>query len=338
MAKVSVREISRVTGFSPATVSNALNHKRSVSEETARIIREAAQQLGYQQSAQMESIQFVLARKNGKIIDESTFHPAVIEGVERQAKQYGMSTTFVSMDFSDLEAARPQVEALASNPAAAIILLGTELGEEDYALFDGARAHLIILDGWSKHRNFDAVLMANEDSAIHAVNYLMERGHTDIGSLAGDFRIHNFRAREHGYNHALTDAGLAHDPKWRVELGTTLQTAYEDMSAWLDGASKDDLPTAFFADNDLLAVGAMRALTEHGVRVPEDVSVVGFDDLSVGAFSNPPLTTVHVLKHEVGETAVRRLIGGIERPKTFTCKTQMSTYLVERASVRDLRA
>ena len=89
MAKVSVREISRATGFSPATVSNALNGKRSVSEETARIIREAAQNMGYQQSAQLDAITFVLARKSGKIVDESTFHPSVIEGVERQARRHG---------------------------------------------------------------------------------------------------------------------------------------------------------------------------------------------------------------------------------------------------------
>lgn len=79
MAKVSVREISRATGFSPATVSNALNGKRSVSEETAKVILECAQSLGYQQSTRLESIQFVLARKTGAILDESTFHPAVIE-------------------------------------------------------------------------------------------------------------------------------------------------------------------------------------------------------------------------------------------------------------------
>ena len=89
MAKASVREISRITGFSPATVSNALNRKRSVSEETAKVILECAQSLGYQQSTQLESIQFVLARKTGAILDESTFHPAVIEGVERQARRHG---------------------------------------------------------------------------------------------------------------------------------------------------------------------------------------------------------------------------------------------------------
>ena len=93
MAKASVREISRITGFSPATVSNALNRKRSVSEETAKVILECAQSLGYQQSTQLESIQFVLARKTAAILDESTFHPAVIEGVERQARRHGMSTS-----------------------------------------------------------------------------------------------------------------------------------------------------------------------------------------------------------------------------------------------------
>lgn len=129
MAKASVREISRITGFSPATVSNALNRKRSVSEETAKVILECAQSLGYQQSTQLESIQFVLARKTGAILDESTFHPAVIEGVERQARRHGMSTSFVSLDFSDLDAVRPQVEGLIADPSAAIVLMGTELGE-----------------------------------------------------------------------------------------------------------------------------------------------------------------------------------------------------------------
>lgn len=336
MPKASVREISRITGFSPATVSNALNRKRSVSEETAKIILECAQSLGYQQASQLESIQFVLARKTGAIFDESTFHPAVIEGVERQARRHGMSTSFVSLDFSDLDAVRPQVEGLISDPSAAIVLMGTELGEEDFALFANTAAHLIVLDGWSDRQYFDAVIIDNNDSALRAVDYLIEKGHRKIGYLAGQLRICNFKDRERGYRQALEDAGIESNPAWRVVLGTTLETAYEDMGAWLDGTPRDELPTAFFADNDVLAVGAMRALSEHGIDVPNDVSIIGFDDLSVGAFSNPPLTTVHVPKHEVGEIAVRRLVGNIRNPKSYTCKTAVSTYFVERQSVRAL--
>lgn len=333
MAKASVREISRMTGFSPATVSNALNNKRSVSEETARIIREAAKSMGYRQSSGLNAITFVLARKNGKIIDESTFHPSVIEGVERQASRHEMGTSFVSLDFSDLDAVRPQVDAIMDDPEAAVVLLGTELGEEDFELFHDRPAHIIVLDSWSDRFDFDAVVMANEESALRATSHLISNGHRNIGYLAGDFRIQNFKARERGFRQALEESGLQSDPAWRVPLGTTLERAYEDMAAWLKKAQLTELPTAFFADNDVLAVGAMRALLEAGIRVPEDVSIIGFDDLSIGAFSNPPLTTVHVLKHEVGEIAVRRLIGNISNLKKFTCKTQVSTYFVERKSV-----
>ena len=230
MAKASVREISRITGFSPATVSNALNRKRSVSEETAKVILECAQSLGYQQSTQLESIQFVLARKTGAILDESTFHPAVIEGVERQARRHGMSTSFVSLDFSDLDAVRPQVEGLIADPSAAIVLMGTELGEEDYALFANAAAHLIVLDGWSDRQYFDAVVIANTDSVLRAVDHLIEKGHKQIGYLAGDLRIRNFKDRERGYRQALEDAGLEPNPAWHVTLGTTLELSLIHIS------------------------------------------------------------------------------------------------------------
>ena len=203
-------------------------------------------------------------------------------------------------------------------------------------MFANAAAHLIVLDGWSDRQYFDAVVIANTDSVLRAVDYLIEKGHKQIGYLAGDLRIRNFKDRERGYRQALEDADLEANPTWRVTLGTTLEGAYRDMGAWLDSVSRDDLPTAFFAENDVLAVGAMRALNEHGIRVPEDVSIIGFDDLSLGAFSNPPLTTVHVPKHEVGEIAVRRLVGNIRNPKSYTCKTAVSTYFVERQSVREI--
>ena len=336
MAKVSVREISRATGFSPATVSNALNHKRSVSEETSKIILDAARVMGYQQPSALDTIQFVLARKDGKIVDESTFHPSVIEGVERQARRMGMSTSFVTLDFSDLDAVRPQVERLMGDASAAVVLLATELGEKEFELLKGSAAHVVVLDGWSDRQYFDTVVISNADSALRAVNHLIEKGHRKIYYLAGESRIQNFRARERGYHQAMAEADIDKSMSGVVTLGTTLETAYEDMAAWLDKTPREDLPTAFFADNDVLAVGAMRALSEHGLKVPRDVSIIGFDDLALGSFSNPPLTTVHVLKHEVGEIAVRRLLGNINDPKSYTCKTVVNTYFVERQSVREL--
>ena len=101
--KVSVRKISEITGFSPATVSNALNHKRGVNKETAGKILKVAKELGYQTGERIRKIRFVIFRRNGLIIDDSAFHPAVIEGVERQAKLMGYETLFCHVDVKDPE-------------------------------------------------------------------------------------------------------------------------------------------------------------------------------------------------------------------------------------------
>lgn len=143
-----------------------------------------------------------------------------------------MSTSFVSLDFSDLDAVCPQVEGLIADPSAAIVLMGTELGEEDYALFANAAAHLIVLDGWSDRQYFDAVVIANTGFGAARRGLPYREGHKQIGYLAGDLRIRNFKDRERGYRQALEDADLEANSTWRVTLGTTLEGAYRDMGAW----------------------------------------------------------------------------------------------------------
>ena len=98
----------------------------------------------------------------------------------------------------------------------------------------------------------------------------------------------------------------------------------------------EDLPTAFFADNDTIAIGAMRAIKEQGYRIPEDISIIGFDNISYGAISEPPLTTINVHKHEMGEMAVRELVRVTESSGRIKMKVQVCTDFVERASVRTL--
>lgn len=335
MAKVGVREVSAATGFSPATVSKALNRKPGVNERTAQRIWEAARELGYRQASLADTVSFVVARKTGRIIDDSTFHPAVIEGVEHQAREMGLKTTFTTLDLADAVQARGAVTELFETEKASCVVLATELDEDDLALFAPYTDRLVLLDNFSEEHRFDSVVISNRISAKCAVRYLARRGHRSIGYLSCDFRIHNFRMREQGYLEGLAAAGLAFDPSWRVELGTTFDEVYQGMASWLAAGPRRTLPTAFFADSDLIAVGALRALTEAGVRVPEEVSLFGFDDGQLSAFSAPPLTTVHVMRREMGEIAVRRLVGNMRNRKGYTCTTQVHTELIERKSVCD---
>ena len=119
-----------------------------------------------------------------------------------------------------------------------------------------------------------------------------------------------------------------------VELSTTMNGAYKDMKLYLE--KKPQMPTAFFADNDMIALGAMKALQEMGYEIPKDISIIGFDDLPFSEISNPPLTTLRVPKQEMGRLAVKKLLEAMEENVKIKTKTQVCTMFVERESVRDL--
>lgn len=334
--KPNVRKISQITGFSPATVSNALNMKRGVSKETAERIFQAAEELGYSTAGKgIRNIKFVLFRRDGSIIDDNPFHNYLMEGVQEEASKNGMDTIFVRLDRGDPNY-REEVYRLVSDPNSCILLLGTEMEQGDYELFRNCRCPITVLDGWCRQGWFDAVAINNTDSAAQVVNYLRQRGHRKIGYIKGRFRIDAFRCREIGFRQAMLENGLTADRDWIIPVGTQTETAYRDMLTWLEDRSRDRLPTAFFADNDLIAFGAMKALWENGIRVPEDVSLVGFDDLPYCAVSIPPLTTVRVHKHEMGRMAVRQLLTMAEQKNEVRYKMECCTSQVERESVRTI--
>ncbi|HAX52068.1 LacI family DNA-binding transcriptional regulator [Muricomes intestini] len=333
--KISIKQISQITGFSPATVSNALNHKRGVNGETAEKIFQAAERLGYRADRTISKLRFVTYRKNGQIIDDSQIFPAMIEGVERQAKAMGYETTFSHLNYcaSDFE---DRLREVTDDTSSLVILLGTEMLDEDYKFFMDYRGYLIILDGWCEDMAFDAVLINNTDAAANAIEYLIKKGHKEIGYLRGGYRIKSFQYREYGYYRTLAAHNYPKNPEYIVTLGTRIETAYVDMKYYLEG--EPELPTAFFADNDIIALGAIRALEEKGIRIPEQVSIVGFDDIHFGAVSGRGLTTIHVFKQEMGEVAVRRAMDHIKYPgRMVKTKIQVGTEFLERGSVRDIK-
>lgn len=332
--KVNIRKISEDTGFSISTVSNALNHKKGVNKETAKKILEAAQELGYNMEEEITKIRFVIFRRNGMIIDESFFHPAVIEGVEYQAKAMGYEMVFCYVDIRD-PGYKEQLADILADMQSVIILLGTEMLEEDYEPYANAKNRIILLDGWSDKYVFDSVLINDTEAAIEAVEYLVKKGHTKIGYLKGEFRIQAFRSREKGYYYAMNHHGYPVMPEYTVTLGTRIETAYQKMKEYL--ARAKEVPTAFFADNDVIAIGSMQAIKEYGYQIPEDISVIGFDDVSYGIVSDPPLSTVHVYKQELGSRAVRELLSANSRNSEAKVKIQVCAKFVERGSVKELK-
>ena len=333
--KVSMKQISEETGFSTATVCNALKHKYGVNPATAEKILKKADELGYKANSREVSIgrvRLLILKKTGLIIDNSPFFPSLIEGVEQQSKTMGMEIllTTLSMNAPDYER---RMEEILRDASTALIVLGTELEENDYRCFTKAVCPIIILDSASRTYPFDSVQINNEETVASVVQYLLDRGHPKIGFIRGSIRIKAFLERSKGLRGALAAAGLKAEPI--ITVGTTTETAYSDMVKYLQTRPK--LPTAFFADDDAIALGAMRALKENGVHIPKDVSLIGFDDLAFGEISSPRLTTVHVFKEEMGRMAVRRMFDHINLGSTINAKILVYTNFIERDSVRDLR-
>lgn len=331
--KVNIRKISEITGFSMSTVSNALNRKRGVNKQTAEKILKTAEELGYRVEEELTKIRFVIFRKNGMIIDESSFHPAVIEGVEHQAKLMGYETIFCYVDVNDPDYEEQLVDIL-EDKQSAVVLLGTEMMEEDYEPYACSKNRIILLDGRSDRYAIDSVLINDTEAAEEAVGYLAEKGHERIGYLRGEFRIQAFRSRELGYYQKMHRLGLPVKPEYIAVVGTRIETAYQKMKEYLAGA--EELPTAFFADNDVIAIGCMRAMKECGYDVPGDISVIGFDDVAYGMVSDPPLSTMHVYKQELGARAVCELLSMNEKDNRAKVKIQVCAEFVERGSVKEI--
>lgn len=333
--KINIKKLSELTGFSQATVSNALNNKKGVNKETAEKIRKVARETGYLTDLRISSVKLVVYRASGAIVNDSPFFSSLISGVEAEGRRQGYDTIVcnVTRDSADYE---DQMLELCSDPSSALLVLATELEETEAKRFEEAIPPVVMLDNWYEDLPMTAVLIDNSDAAFRAVRYLVEKGHTKIGHLKGNYHIRNFRFREEGYLRALYANQLEFNPEHTFCLTPSMEGAWMDMNAILQ--REPDLPTAFFADNDMIALGAMRALQQNGYSVPEDVSVVGFDDLPFCAISNPPLTTVKVHNYRMGIAAVRCLMELVRDNMPCCVKMEVRSAFVERESVRDLHA
>lgn len=331
--KAGIKQISEITGFSTATISNALNQKKGVGKKTSDLIFQVAREIGYIDANTVTKIKLVIYKKNGLIIDDTPFFTLLINGFEQECSKSGYEMVIANLD--DRKANyEEQVRQLMAEPDSAIVLLGTELSEEDLVIFKEAQCPLLLLDYWCSDMFFNGVIINNEDSIRMVVNYLLENGHTEIGYLAGKFRILGFKQRETGYKGALWEKGLKYKQEYTIDLSTTMDGAYKDMLEHLE--KKPVLPTAFVADNDMIALGAMKALQEKGYRIPEDISIIGFDDLPFCEITSPRLTSVRVPKQEMGMLAVREIINIIKMKDSLRTKVQVCTEFIERDSVKNL--
>jgi LacI family transcriptional regulator len=335
--KRKITTIANLAGVSPATVSNALNGRKGVSEETKLKVLEIAREIGYNKEISngiSKSIRFIVYKKHGYVISDTPFFSSLIEGIAKECRDEGYEL-LISHINTDEANYKDTIENIIKDNSAGLLLLATEMFPEDMELFNGVSAPIVLLDSYFKNMDYDTVLINNTSASYKATNYLALNGHANIGYLHSSIYINNFHYRKLGYIDALNENNLEMNEKYILSLEPTMEGSYRDMKKILE--ERDfELPTAFFADNDIIALGAMRAMKEKGIKIPQDVSVIGFDDMPFCEITNPRLTTIKVFKQEIGGIAVRRLLEKITNNDNTIHKIEVGTDLIIRDSVLNL--
>lgn len=334
--KTIMQDIARFAGVSPGTVSNALNNRKGVSKDTRERVLKVAEELGYDRNSKDESkvIRFIIFKKHGYVVSDTPFFSGLIEGIERECRTNGFEVLVSHIIYSEHNDEDVQ-EIVKQEQIAGVLLLATEMNEEDLEPFQKLSVPIILLDSYFNNLDFDYVIINNRKGAYQAVNHLIKNGHTEIGYLGSSKSIKNFNYRYEGFRDALTEANLIINKEYELLLEPTLEGSYKDMKELLN--AKDlNLPTAFFAFNDIIALGAIRAMKEKKISIPEQVSVVGFDDMPFCEISMPRLTTIRVHTQYIGKTAIRRLIAKISGQDQHKLKIEINTELIERESVKKL--
>lgn len=332
--KGKISDIAKIVGVSPGTVSNALNNRAGVSKDKRDRIFEVAKDMGYTRNysrKQDNTIKFVQIKRHGSVVGNTYFFSEIIQGIERACRKNNYELSMTTIDLS--ETPENVVKQYFQNEASdGIIVLATEMWSSDQHMLERASRPLVILDNRFRASHYDCVLIDNEGGVYSAIKYLAEMGHRRIGLLHGSAYINNFHMRRTAYCSSMNDFGLPVKDHDIFLLAPNIEGAYQDMLKIMETA--DSLPTALFADNDLIAMGAMRALSEKGYRIPEDISIIGFDDMPFCEMSSPRLSTVYVDKQGMGALAVKQVIENIKKgTKKSITKTQVATKLITRDSV-----
>lgn len=332
---ITAKELALRLELSEAAVSMALNNKNGVSTATKKRVLEAAEKYGYDftrvsaRQGRAQGVYFIYYRKHGAIVNDNPFFAEISDSIQQACKDRGMRLNIRYL-YEEDNIVR-QIEDIVYSDCAGIILLGTEMHKEDFAPFDSVQVPIVLLDTYLEGVKRDCVLINNIQGAFMATDYLIRKTKRQPGYLRSSYPINNFDERADGFYKAVRHHGYSSSKSIVHRLSPSIDGAHADMMELLNRG--ESIAPCYFADNDMIALGVMKAFQKKGFSVPEDVCIVGFDNLPLCNYVNPGLTTVNVPKKYMGAMAVARLAELMTAKNFVPIKLEVQTNLVERQSV-----
>ncbi len=328
----TIREVASRAGVSPTTVSHVINNTRFVSAEARQRVLDAMAELNYRPNVLARSLRRGETRTLGLILPDSAnpFFAEIARAIEDAAFSAGYN---VILGNSENELAKEQVyvDVLVNKQVDGLIFVAT--GDHSPSLEHLTRNGLpvVVVDRRLSNLDVDTVLTDNLQGGLSAARYLLNLGHRRIACITGPSNLTPSAERVIGYRRALEEHGLP------VEENLIRKGDFHPRSGYhaaVELIRSQPPPTAIFICNDMMAIGALRALSEAGLRVPQDCSLIGFDDIELASFITPPLTTIRQDKAALAEAAVTLLLERIAEPDLPARTRILPTQLIERLSTR----
>jgi LacI family transcriptional regulator len=328
-------DVAKRAGVSQATVSLVLNNvsNSNIPEETRLRVLKAIDELAYRPNTLASSLRLGKTQTLGLILPDSAnpFFAEVSRSIESAAFEQNYNLILCNTE-GDVERELLYVDVLCSRQVDGIIFVAVGDQSDSLQRVLCKNIPVVMIDRDLPGTQVDAVLTDNRLGGFQATQHLIDLGHRRIGYIAGPSSVTPSAGRGEGYLTALAERNIS------AEASLLSRGDFHPYSGWSAARTMLSLPeppTAIFAGNDLMAIGALRAITEAGLQVPENISLVGFDNIELASYTNPPLTTVAQPIHEAGRTAVNFLLERIREPNLSFRRVILPTSLIIRNSSKE---
>lgn len=305
---MNIAAVAKSAGVSTATVSRVMNGTAYVSPKTAARVREAVERLNFIPDINARALGSGRSGLYGLIISDITnpYFPEMVKAFEDVAVEHGQDVLIANTDYHPKRMADCVIRML-QRKVDGVAIMTSERDDRLLRTLGQRQIPMIFMDTAAGIRGASTVTVDYTGGVREAMRHLFDLGHRDIAFISGPLTLESARTRMEAFQAAMREHGVKIRPEWLQEADHRVEGGRNAMNRILNSAR---LPTAVLGSNDLTAIGAMGAIHERGFNVPDDISVVGFDDIELSGYTLPALTTLHVSRREMASTAFRALFRG----------------------------